>query len=99
MNQANTHQSTKRSYIKVAQYVIVAMITIILIILIVNLFPSSNYTGTYQPSLVKVSETEWDPLMLSLQFGIQYFLIALLTVGIALSVLFVFSCRDENYTK
>lgn len=99
MNQTNTHHSTKRSNIKIAQYVIVAMITIILIILITKLFPSSNYTGTYQPAMVRATEAEWDPLMLSLQFGIQYFLIALLTIGIAISALFFFSCRDENYTK
>lgn len=99
MNTQSPDQRSKQSDIKIAQYVIVVMITSIIIILIAKFFPANHYGETYQPALVRAAETEWDPLMSSLQFGLQYFLIALLAIGIAVSLLFFFSCRDEGYSE
>ncbi|MFV0550143.1 MAG: hypothetical protein ACK5M5_15695 [Limnobaculum xujianqingii] len=42
------------------------------------------------------SEVEWNPLLSSLEFGLHYLLIVLISIGSLLSMFFFFSFKDEG---
>ncbi|WP_159565265.1 hypothetical protein [Budvicia diplopodorum] len=100
MSQTYTDQSTQLSNLKIAQCVtIVTFGSTFILFIIAKLFPGTTNGITYRLTIAKPAESEWEPMMLALQFGVQYFLALLLVVGVAISLLFFFSCRDEKRSK
>ncbi|AWH88056.1 hypothetical protein [Limnobaculum parvum] len=48
------------------------------------------------PLHIVESEVEWNPLLSSLEFGLHYLLIVLISIGSMLSMFFFFSFKDEG---